>query len=132
MALDMTITVTSGVEATDVPDDIAADLAEAYEALAKLPVNRMVNVDFGSPTETDADQIKANAKAARVFVKQGKAWAASQEVTVNVTDDEGNVIGTRVSPLVFARKGDIKGMPGRVSFRIYVPREGKSEEAAAE
>jgi hypothetical protein len=121
MALDMTVTVTSGVEATEVPDDIAADLTEAYEALSELPVNRMVNVDFGDVNETDADKIKANAKAARVFVKQGKAWAAAH------VDAEGNA-----APLTFVRKGDIKGMPGRVSFRIYVPREGKSEEAAAE
>lgn len=101
MALDMTIEVTSGVAATEVPEDIATDLLEAYNALKELPVNRQVSVNF------------ADAKAARTFVKQGKAWAAAQ-----------------IPALTFARKGDVKGNPSRVSFRIYVPRAEKPKVAA--
>lgn len=100
MALNMVVEVTSGVVATEVPEDIAADLLEAYETLAKLPVNRQISVDF--PT----------AKDARAFVKQGKAWAAAQ-----------------TPALTFVRKGDIKANPTRVSFRIYVPRAEKDETA---
>jgi hypothetical protein len=101
--VDMEIVTTSGVSATEVPADVAADLAQAYERLAELPVNRAVAVDF------------SDAKAARLFVKQGKAWAATQGLT-------------------FARKGDIKGLPNRVTFRIYVPRNSDevTENAATE
>ena len=103
--LDMQIEVTSGVAATEVDEDYALDFAEAYEALSKLPVNRQVSVDL--PTAKDASN----------YVKQGKAWSAAQEVT----REDGSK-----TPLVFARKGDIKGNPTRVSFRIYVPRPEKS------
>lgn len=99
--MDMEIEVTSGVEATEVPEDVAADLTEAYNALKNLPVNRQVSVTF------------ADAKAARLFVRQGKAWAAAQ-----------------TPALTFARKGDVKALPARVSFRIYVPREPKATEAS--
>jgi hypothetical protein len=104
MALNMRVVVTSGVAATEVPEDIAADLAEAYAALKDLPVNRAVDVDF------------EDAKAARVFVKQGKSWAAGQT-------------GPNGRSLTFARKGDIKGYPKRVTFRIYEVREGEKPEA---
>lgn len=100
MALNMRVVVTSGVAATEVPEDIAADLAEAYAALKDLPVNRAVDVDFD------------DAKAARVFVKQGKAWAVGQK-------------GPNGRSLTFSRKGDIKGYPKRVTFRIYEVREGE-------
>ena len=99
MALDMRIEATSGVAATVVPEDIAAELQEAYDALAKLPVTRQITVDF--PDEA----------AARLFVKQGKAWAAAQD-----------------PPLTFFRRGDVKGNPTRVSFRIFIPRaKGETE-----
>lgn len=111
MALDMRLEVTSGVSNTEVPDDVAADLAEAYRILSGLPVNRQIVVDF------------PDAKDARAFVRQGKAWAAAQEVTVDVLDDEDNVVGSRKSALTFARKGNVKENPTRVAFRIYVPRE---------
>jgi hypothetical protein len=120
MPLNMTIEVTSGVAATEVPADVAADLAEAYAALAKLPVNRQVSVDFPVTDfqdlmSKDGKEVKVTAatqaaSAARVFVKQGKAWAAAQ-----------------TPMLTFARKGDIKGNPTRVSFRIYVPRPGDAD-----
>jgi hypothetical protein len=99
MPLDMTITATTGPRTVEVPEDRAADLQDAFLALSELPVNRQVNVDF------------PDAKSAREFVRQGKAWAASQ------TTLDGDPL-----PLVFARKGDIKGNPTRVSFRIYVPK----------
>jgi hypothetical protein len=125
---DMEIVVTSGVEVTEIADEYAADFKEAYEALAKLPVNRMVNyptfltaADPANPTE---DEIKAGAKLARAFVRQGKAWAAAQEIVVPIVDGEGNITGSRVTALMFARKGNVKANPCRVSFRIYAPRAG--------
>jgi hypothetical protein len=90
--MDMEIVATSGVAATEVPEDVAIDLAEAYAALSKLPANRMVN----TPNFPDE-------KAAKQFVRQGKAWATE-------------------NGLQFARKGDIKGNPTRVSFRIWKPK----------
>lgn len=93
MALDMRVEITSGVGATEIPDDVATDLEEAYEVLTKLPVTRRIAVDFPTPAE------------ARLFVRQGKAWALAQD-----------------PPLTFVRKGDVKGLPTRVSFRIYLPR----------
>jgi hypothetical protein len=106
MALNMSIVTTSGVTATEVPEDIAKDLQEAYDALRSRPVNTAVNVDF------------EDAKAARVFVKQGKAWVAGRT-------------GSHGRPLNFARKGDIKGLPKRVTFRIYEEREAKAAAPAA-
>lgn len=103
MAINMHIEVSSGVSTTEVPDDVAADLAEAYKALKDLPVNRMAVTD---PF--------ADAKAARLFVRQGKAWCETQT-------------GPNGRPLVFARKGDVKARPLVVSFRIYEQREQKSE-----
>jgi hypothetical protein len=136
MALNMTIVVSSGVAATEVPDDVAADLQEAYNALATLPVNRMVVVDFtsegyagpakvGGKLVTDDEMAAWNA---RRFVKQGKSWANAQEVTVPIYAEDGETtIGSRKSALTFARKGDIKGQPSRVAFRIYVPRASEDE-----
>lgn len=141
MALQMRIEVTSGVSATEVPPQRAADLQEAYNALKNLPVNRMVTVDFPEEGETDyAGPAKIDGKPvddaykaawyARRFVKQGKAWAAAQEVTVPIYAEDGETtIGSRKSPLAFVRKGDIKGNPSRVSFRIYVPRAGEDTNA---
>lgn len=116
--MDMEIVSTSGVDSVEVPDDVAADLAEAYAALAKLPVNRAVSVNFTSdgyagPKKvnkvpvTDADKAAWNA---RRFVRQGKAWATA-------------------NGLAFARKGDIKGNPSQVRFRIYVPRDTDNAES---
>jgi len=106
MALNMRIEVTSGVAATEVDEETAKDLQEAYDALKPLPVNRQVVVDFD------------DAKSAREFVRKGKAWAAAQEVT---RED-----GTKTH-LEFARKGDVKANPTRVAFRIYIPRPAKTD-----
>lgn len=95
MALNMSIIVTSGVGAVDVPEDIAKDLADAFDALKKLPSNRAVVVDF------------EDVAGARDFVRMGKTWAATQ-----TPETEGGEI-------LFVRKGDIKGEPKRVTFRIY-------------
>jgi len=95
MALNMRIEITSGVSATEVDEETAKDLQDAYNALKDLPVNRQVVVDF------------EDAKSAREFVRQGKAWAAAQ-----------------TPALTFARKGNVKENPTRVAFRIYVPRAG--------
>lgn len=111
MSRNMSVEVTSGVAATEVPDDAAEDFAEAYETLAKLPVNRQVTVDFtDSPKVGNETQAQADAREARLWVRQGKAWAAAQD-----------------PPLTFVRKGDVKGNPTRVAFRIYLPKP-KTEE----
>lgn len=140
MPLNMRIEVSSGVAATDVPDDIAAELQEAYDALKPLPVNRVVVVDFtaddakdyNGPAKIDGKPVTDDQKAAwaaRRFVKQGKAWSAAQEVVVPIFGEDGETaVGSRKTNLTFARKGDIKGMPSRVSFRIYVPREKEDAE----
>lgn len=95
MGINMHVVTTSGVGNVTVPDDVAKDLAEAYELLRNLPVNRAVSTDpFPDAT------------AARLFVKQGRVWAQAQS-------------GPNDRPLVFARKGDIKGEPTVVTFRIY-------------
>ena len=99
MAINMQIALTSGPRTVEVPEDIATDLAAAYDALKELPVNRMVTTD---PFP--------NAKDAKLFCRQGKAWAATQT-------------GPSGRPLVFARKGNIKENPLVVSFRIYEARE---------
>lgn len=102
MALNMRLEVTSGVAITEVPEDIAEELKAAYDKLASLPVNRQLVVDFD------------DAKEARQFVRQGKAWAASQK-------------GPNGRPLAFARKGDVKAAPKTVAFRIYEVREEKTD-----
>jgi hypothetical protein len=94
--MDFNIVTTSGVTATEVPDELAEELTAVYEKLATLPVNRAMSVDF------------ADAKSARQFARQAKAWAVQ-------------------NGLAFARKGDIKGLPQRVTFRIYVPRNAETE-----
>jgi hypothetical protein len=104
MALNMSIidsregagTVT---ETTPVPDEVAKELAEAYAALKELPNSRQVSVDF------------ATAKEARLFVRQGQAWAKAQTPVLS-----------------FSRRGDVKALPTRVQFRIYVPRPKDTEE----
>jgi hypothetical protein len=135
---NMSVEVTSGVAATEVEKDNALDFAEAYEHLAKLPVNRQVSVDFPVTDYTDLlkkdgtvklTALEVASAAARDYVKQGKAWAAAQEITVDVLAEDGKTVtGQYTTPLTFARKGDIKGNPTRVSFRIYVPRPEKDAE----
>jgi hypothetical protein len=102
-----------------VPDDIAAELAGAYDALKDLPVNRMLTTDpfgpedYDGPAKVDGKDVTDEYKSAsnaRKFVKQGKSWAATQT-------------GPNGRPLKFARKGDVKGNPTVVSFRIYEVRE---------
>jgi len=117
------IVASSGVEVTEVPAEAAEFLAESYEALAKLPVNRQVTVDFaGEGTKKGKEtQAEADAREARLFVRQGKSWAAQQ----SVKREDGSE-----TTLVFARKGDIKGAPTRVSFRVYIPRPEKEETEA--
>jgi hypothetical protein len=101
--MEISIEVSGGVAATHVPEDVATDLQATYEALAKLPNNRVAVVDFGE------------AKEARLFCKQGRAWAES-----TIVDGQ---------PLTFSRRGDVKANPRRVSFRIYRP--ATQEEKAA-
>ena len=119
MAVNMKIEATSGPRTAEVPEDIAADLSAAYDALKDLPVNRQVTTDpFTSDGYEGADKIKGEpvteeykaAYNARKFVRQGKVWARTQT-------------GPNGRPLVFMRKGDIKGNPAVVSFRIYEVRE---------
>lgn len=145
--MEIRIEASSGVATTEVPDDVAKDLQDTYDALKSLPVSRVAVVDFTADDATDyngpakidgqpvTDDYKA-AWAARRFVRQGKAWASRQEVTVDaVTAKDGTVTPAYTSPLAFARKGDVKGNPTRVSFRIYVPRKGEetpAEETPAE
>ena len=99
MAVNMRIEPTSGPRTVEVPEDVAADLSAAYDALKDLPVNRQVTTD-PFPSESDA----------RHFARQGKAWAQTQT-------------GPNGRPLVFARKGTVKENPTVVSFRIYEARE---------
>jgi hypothetical protein len=91
------IIATSGTAVTEVPDEVATDLADTYAALKNLPVTRSAVQDFSSP------------EAARLFVRQGIAWATAQE-----------------PPLEFMRRAvpgtdKIKDNPNTVAFRIYVP-----------
>lgn len=88
---------TSGTAVTEVPDEVATDLRDTYEALKNLPVTRAAVQEFDSP------------EAARLFVRQGIAWAAAQE-----------------PPLEFMRRprpgsDKIKDNATTVAFRIYVP-----------
>lgn len=92
MALNMQVIVTSGTGTVDVPEDRAADLQEAYEALKGLPKNRAITVTFDTIPE------------AKLFAAQGRTWAAAHEPA-----------------LEFMRSGDIKGEPLSVTFRIYQP-----------
>jgi len=116
MPLNMRIESTN---TTSVPDDIAEELQAAYEALKLLPVTRMVTTDpftsegYTGPKKVDGEDVTEEymaASNARRFVKQGKSWAATQ------TGDNGR-------PLTFIRKGDVKGNPTVVSFRIYEQKE---------
>ena len=125
MAVNMRVEATSGPRTVEVPDDVAADLLDAYNALKSLPVNRMVTTDpftsedYQGPAKINGETVTEEYKAAynaRLFVRQGKAWAATQA-------------GPNGRPLVFARKGDIKGNPAVVSFRIYEVRETAEAEA---
>ena len=126
MAVNMQIVQTSGPRTVEVPEDIAADLSAAYDALKDLPVNRMVTTDpftsegYQGPAKIHGEPVSDDYKAeynARLFARQGKAWAATQT-------------GPNGRPLVFARKGDVKGNPAVVSFRIYEARESAEAESA--
>jgi hypothetical protein len=105
MALDITITATSGAAVTVVPDDVAAELTETYAALKALPVSRCATAKFPSP------------KAAREFVRQGLAWAAANELTFVRRAVPGN--------------DKISDAPDTVSFRIYVPAPADSPRRAS-
>jgi hypothetical protein len=104
MAINMHVVVTSGVGSVTVDEETAKELESAYNTLKELPVNRALSTD---PFPTAAD--------ARLFVKQGRAWAESQT-------------GPNDRQLVFARKGDIKGAPLVVTFRIYERRGDGTED----
>lgn len=108
MALEITIVKTSGVGAIEVPEDVATDLKDAWEALRDLPNNRLAVVDFDTP------------EAARLFVRQGKTWAAAQQVE----GPQGEF-----APLEFSRRGNVSEEPKRVQFRIYRP-DTEKEKAA--
>ena len=127
MAVNMHIESTSGPRTVEIPEDVAADLSAAYDALKDLPVNRQVTTDpftsegYEGPAKIHGEPVTDDYKAAynaRLFVRQGKAWAATQA-------------GPNGRPLVFARKGDIKGNPAVVSFRIYEAREAGDGTAEA-
>lgn len=128
MAINMHVEVTSGVSAVTVPADIAADLEAAYTALKDLPSNRMVTTDpftpdgYTGPEKVKGEPVSDDYKAAhnaRLFARQGKAWAETQT-------------GPNGRPLMFARKGDVKGNPAVVSFRIYEVREAATEAETGE
>jgi hypothetical protein len=137
MSLNMTLTVTNAIAAEEIPDEVAETMTEAYEALAKLPANRMLNIDFTAdgytgPAKVGGELPTEEYKAAwnaRRFVKLSKAWAEAQEVTLDVIDKDGTKIGERTTALTFVRKGDVTANPARVSFRVYAPRPPKSETA---
>ena len=115
--MQITIAKTSVVSAADVPEEVAKDLQDTYDALASMPVTNQANVDFlpegVTPADASEDEIAAAAKAARLFVKQGKAWAAAQG-----------------EDIVFSRRGDVKSNPTRVSFRVYRQKSDDEKEAA--
>jgi hypothetical protein len=114
--------LSTGNPNVDVPADVAADLANVYEALSKLPVNRMASTDFLDLSKAHPKEVIDTAtEAAKTFMKQAKTWCA------NHLDAEGNP-----APLTFSRRGDIKGIPTRVSFRIYAPRPATPEETPAD
>lgn len=94
MALNVVIAKTSGPTTVEVPEEVAQVLQETYEALKELPVNNAANVDFDTAQE------------ARLFVRQGQAWAEEKE-------------------LKFQRRGNVKENPTRVTFRIYLPKPGE-------
>lgn len=96
MALDISIVATSGTSTTEVPEDVATDLAEVYETLKDLPSTRAAVVDF------------KDAVSARLFVKQGKAWAEARGLS-------------------FQRRGPVADNPERVTFRIVVPRQASAK-----
>jgi len=108
MEITITATNANAIENIPVPEDVAKDLADVYEALSKLPVTRVANVDF----ETK--------EAVSLFMRQAKAWCATHK------DAEGNA-----APLTFTRKGDAKGNPLRLTFRVYVPMDMSDEAKAA-
>src|SRR5437879_614345 len=108
--MEITIKKTSGVDLTEVPDDVASDLQDVYDALKELPVNQLAETpEF------------ADVKAARLFVRQGKAWASRQQVAG--PDGELNT-------LVFSRRGEVKANPKVVQFRIYRPATDKEKATA--
>lgn len=91
------IVATSGTAVTEVPGEVATDLLDSYNALKDLPVTRCAVQEFDSP------------EAARLFVRQGIAWAAAQK-----------------PPLEFMRRpvpgsDHVKDHPNDVAFRIYIP-----------
>ena len=95
MAHKITITQTTRTTtAVEVPADLAKEFAEVYDALAPLSSFNKANVDFDDAAE------------ARLYTRQGKAWAESHGLTFKRYDTRAN--------------------PVRVSFRIYKPEE-KSE-----
>ena len=119
MAINMRIERTSGPRTVEVPDDVAADLAEVYRELDGLPTNSQATTDpftaegYDGPAKIHGEPVDNDYKAAynaRKFVRQGKSWAETQT-------------GPNGRTLVFVRKGDIKGNPTVVSFRIYEQRE---------
>ena len=92
MTRNMTMIITSGTGAVTITDELAEEFQEAWDAIQAAPKNRALTTDFDTPAE------------ARDWVRAGKAWAASQE-----------------PQLEFDRRGDVKGLPAQVTFRIYLP-----------
>lgn len=76
-----------------------AEVSEEYAETFEEAYETLKELPSNKQLNVDFD----DKKKARAFVVQGNAWAAE-------------------NGLKFARKGDIKANPTRVSFRIYEPR----------
>lgn len=61
MPLNMKLVATSGSAVLTIPEDVKADLFEAYTALANQPSSRAIEVEFD--TESDAKQFCKYARA---------------------------------------------------------------------
>jgi hypothetical protein len=100
MALQITITPTSGVAATDVPEDIAEELQGVYEKLSELKSGNAANVDFDTRKE------------ANIFVRQGKAWAEENGLVFarkGVVKDNPTRVSFRIyAPSTRGRKAEKK------------------------
>ena len=93
MALNINIVQTQR-SAVTYSDETARDLQETADTLAGLPNTRYAEVAF------------EDAKTARRFAKEAKAWA----------DDNG---------YKFYRKGPVSEAPETVTFRVYAPKSGE-------
>lgn len=101
--MDITIKALSGPSTATVPEDVARDLQDAWDALRELPASQAGFAYFETPQQ------------AREFVRQGTIWAASHP-----------------DGLEFGRRAPGNGMkisdePGTVAFRIYLNAETRAK-----